>query len=157
MKTPHYVVLAVLLAAPLGAMAAGEAHHHASAAHRMTLDAGAKWATDEPLRRNMTAIRSTAAATLASAHAGKAREADFDAFANEVALRVGDIVQHCKLAPKADAQLHIVIGALMAGVETAQGRRKGAGRAAGVHQVAQALDMYGKYFDHPGWTTLALP
>lgn len=156
MKSPIYLLLAVMLATPLATMAAAETHHHGAAPKKMVLNAGKKWATDEPLRQGMNAIKASAAATLPLAHAGKAGDADYDAFAKEVAARIGAIVQQCKLDPKADAQLHDVVGAIMDGAEIAQGK-KGANRASGVVKVVQALNTYGKYFDHPDWTPLALP
>ncbi|MDQ1831623.1 hypothetical protein [Massilia scottii] len=138
-------------------MAAAEAHDHAAgAAQKMTLSAGKKWATDQPLRQGMNAIRLSAAAILPLAHAGKANDAEYGAFATEVTAQVGYIVEHCKLEPRADAQLHIVIGAVMAGVNMAQGKQQGAKRSVGVVKVAHTLNTYGKYFDHPNWKPLAL-
>lgn len=156
MKSPIFLLLAVMLATPLAAMAAAESHDHGSAPGKMVLNAGKKWATDEPLRQGMDAIKLSAAATLPLAHSGKAGNADYDAFAKEVTAQIGTIVQQCKLEPKADAQLHIVVGDIMAGVEMAEGK-KGTKRAFGVVKVVQALNTYGKYFDHPKWTPLALP
>lgn len=156
MKTSACLLLAALLATPPAGMAAVAPHdHHGAAPQTMTLNAGKKWATDQPLRQGMNAIRSSAVAILPLAHAGKARTADYDAFAAEVTAQVGSIVQHCKLEPKADVQLHIVIGAILAGVAMAEGKQEGASRAAGVVRVAQALNTYGKYFNHPDWKRLA--
>lgn len=156
MKSPIYLLLAVMLATPLTTPAAAEPHDHGAAPQNMVLNAGGKWATDEPLRHGMNAIKSSAAATLPLAHGGKARNADYDAFAKEVTAQINTIVQKCKLVPKADAQLHIVVGDIMAGVEMAEGKHVSK-RAAGVVKVVQALNMYGKYFSHPEWTPLALP
>lgn len=158
MKSPIYLLLAALLAAPLAGMAAAQPHdHHAAAPQKLPLNGGKKWATDQPLRQGMEAIRSSVAAILPLAHAGKASDAEFDAFAKEVTAQVSFIVQNCKLEPKADAQLHIAIGAIMAGVDMAQGKQHGTTRPQGVVKVAQVLNTYGKYFDHPSWKPLALP
>jgi hypothetical protein len=157
MKSPAYFLLAALLATPLATTAAAEVHDHAAVApQKMTLNAGKKWATDRPLQQGMNAIRLSAAAILPMAHGDKANNADYEVFAREVTAQVGYIVQHCKLESRADAQLHIVIGAIMAGVEMAEGKQQGVKRSAGVIKVAQALNTYGKYFDHPSWKALAL-
>lgn len=157
MKLPTFLLIAVTLAAPLTTLAADRHEHGAAASHKVELNAGKKWATDTPLRQGMTAIRSSAAAILPAAHAGKATAANYDAFGKEVAAHVTYIVQNCKLDPKADAQLHVVIGDIMAGVETAEGKQRDQERASGVVKVVQALDAYGKHFDHPGWKAIKLP
>lgn len=157
MKSPIYLLLAAILATPLTTLAAAEHHDHGGASHKMEFNAGKKWTTDTPLRQGMNAIRGAAATALPAAHAGKARNADYDAFGKEVSEQVTYIVQNCKLDPKADAQLHIIIGDIMAGVEMAEGKQQGKKRSTGVVKVVQALNAYGKYFDHPSWKPVALP
>lgn len=157
MKSSIILLIAATLAAPLTTLAATDSHDHGAAKHKIELNAGKKWATDQPLREGMTSIKSIAATTLPAAHADKATDADYDKFSKEVSAQVTNIVQNCKLDPKADAQLHNVIGDMMAGVEIAEGKQAGKKRAAGVVQAAQALNTYGKYFDHPGWKPVSLP
>lgn len=157
MKFPMYVLIAATLASPLAVVAAAHDAHGAAAKHRIELNAGKKWATDDPLRQAMVAIRASVDVTLPKAHAGKATAADYDAFSKEVNTQVAYIVQNCKLDPKADAQLHTVIADILAGAEAAAGTQKGKGRAAGVVQIAQGLNTYGKYFDHAGWKPVAVP
>jgi len=157
MKFPMYVLIAATLASPLAVLAADHDAHGAAAKHKIELNAGKKWATDDPLRQAMTAIHASVDITLPRAHAGKATTADYDAFSKEVNTQVAYIVQNCKLDPKADAQLHTVIADILAGAEAAAGTQKGKGRAAGVVQIAQGLNTYGKYFDHAGWKPVAVP
>lgn len=157
-KLPLCLLLAAILTTPLATMAAAETHdHHGTVPQKMKLNEGKKWASDEPLRQGMNTIRSSAAAILPLAHAGKANNAAYDAFARDVTAQVGYIVQNCKLEPLADAQLHIAIGDIMAGVEMAEGKQKGTKRSSGVVKVVQTLNTYGKYFDHPNWKPIALP
>ncbi|WP_236748547.1 hypothetical protein [Acidovorax carolinensis] len=66
-------------------------------------------------------------------------------------------MENCKLEPKADAQLHIVIGEILGGVDAAQGKQGDKARAAGVVKVAEALNTYGSHFDHAGWKSVQLP
>lgn len=157
MKLPVFLLIAAALAAPLTTLAASDSHDHGAAKHKIELNAGKKWATDDPLRQGMNGIKTVATTTLPAAHAGKATDADYDKFGKEVTAQVTYIVQNCKLDPKADEQLHVVIGDIIAGVEAAEGKQQGKKRASGVVKVVQALNTYGKYFDHPGWKPVALP
>lgn len=157
MKSPLYLLVAALLATPLTTLAATGNHDHGGAApQKMELNAGKKWAVDAPLRQGMDAIKSSTATILPAAHAGKASSADYDAFGKEVTAQVNYMIQNCKLEPKADAQLHVIIGNILVGVEQAEGKQKGKKRSSGVVKVVHALETYGKYFDHPGWKPVAL-
>lgn len=158
MKTFTALLLATALAAPLAATAATAHDHHGSAeTHQLQLNAGKKWGTDAPLRQAMTAVRASVTQILPAAHAGKAQAADYDAFGNAVNQQVAYMVENCKLPAEADAQLHIIVADLMAGAEAAQGKHGEDKRAAGVVQVAQAANAYGKYFSHSGWKAVKLP
>ena len=66
-------------------------------------------------------------------------------------------MQNCKLDPKADEQLHIVIAEMVAGADLAQGKQGDPERASGVVKIAQALNTYGAHFQHPGWKVTPLP
>lgn len=140
--------------------AAAEAHeHHAHHAHheagaaRLKLNQGKKWPTDEPLRQAMTTLQLRFAAQLHEVHAGKLGAAEYAALGNLIDSQISAIVSQCKLEPKADAMLHIVVGELAGAAETLQG--KAAGKPAKAAQRAvKALNAYGKYFDHPQWQAL---
>ncbi|MBY0409811.1 MAG: hypothetical protein K2Q97_06705 [Burkholderiaceae bacterium] len=157
MKSPIFFLIAAILTAPLTTMAATDRHDHGDAPHKIELNAGKKWTTDDPLRQAMNAIKSASVTMLPAAHAGKATDVDYDAFGKEVTAQVTYIVKNCKLDPKADAQLHTVIGDIMAGVEMSEGKQQGKKRSSGVVKVVQALNTYGKFFDHSGWKPVALP
>ena len=158
MKSPVFLLIAGVLAFPLAAPAEPANHDHgASAHHKIELNAGSKWSTDAALRKGMTAIRTRVGAALPAAHAGKFTPAQYDALANDVNAQINYVVQNCKLDPRADAQLHIVLGDIAKGVETAQGKRPGADRPSGVVEIAQAVNTYGEYFNHPGWQAIKLP
>lgn len=122
----------------------GHEHHHAPAA--MTLNQGAKWDTDAPLRQGMSAIR---ASVEKDGHAGK-----YAALADVIEAQVAYMVEHCKLGPAADAVLHGVLAQLVEGVEVLKGQKAGVAPAEGVAHVVAALDSYGELFDHPGWTPM---
>ena len=131
--------VALALAGP--ALAAGDAHSHGQAGQlELTLNQGQKWPTDEPLRRGMENIRTALAGGM-----------KYAALATKVNGDVAYIVQNCKLEPAADAQLHLVIAEILAGVEALEGKAKGETRRAGAERIARALEAYGEHFDHPGW------
>lgn len=128
-----------------------DAHKAGADAVKLTLDNGKKWATDEALRKGMGNIRTELEASLHEIHAGKLSAAGYNDLAKKVSTEVGGIVAQCKLEPKADAQLHLVVADLLDGVETMQGKAPKVKRQAGAAKVLAALDQYGNYFDHPNW------
>ncbi|NMM29161.1 MAG: hypothetical protein HHJ12_18260 [Glaciimonas sp.] len=159
MKSPQFLLLAIALALPLTTLASEALkHEHDAAVHtQLELNAGKKWATDIPLRQAMNSIRTTVATTLPAAHAGKLTPKQYDAFGNDITAQITYIVQNCKLAPEADAQLHIIVGDIMNGIDTAAGKQPDQKRALGVVKVAQSLNSYGDYFDHAAWQAIKLP
>lgn len=158
MKSPLALLLAVALSSPLAALAAADAHDHGkSAPHKLELNAGKKWGTDDALRQAMSSIHASVTQTLPAAHAGKASAADYETFGRDVTAQITYMVENCKLDPKADAQLHIIVADIMNGVEAAQGKHGEKKRATGVVKVAQAANAYGKHFDHAGWQAIKMP
>lgn len=155
MKLLMLLPIVASLTFPLTTLAVDHSHH-AVVPQKIELNAGKKWETDAPLRQAMSAIRSSVTSTLETVHGGKATEASYDKMAIEVAGQVSYIVQNCKLDPKADAQLHIVIGDIMSALETVEGKQQGRERASGVIGIAGALNTYGKHFSHSGWRAIDL-
>ncbi len=150
-----HAALAAALAFSVPAFAAEHAHDHGSASgSQLELNQGRKWQTDEPLRRGMSNMRSALAKDLEAIHANKASEAQYEALAAKLNGEVAYVVQNCKLDPKADAELHKVIGEVLAGAEAMQGKEPGVERRTGAVRVARALNTYGEFFDHPGWRNL---
>lgn len=146
-------VAAALGAAPLAAHAMEPAHEHA--AHgQLALDDGKKWPTDAALRAGMSHIRKLVEPRLAAVHAGQLGAGQYEALARKVEAEVGYIVANCKLEPRADAMLHLVIADIGAGVDAMAGKSAALKRAQGAVAVAAALDAYGRYFNHPGWTRI---
>jgi hypothetical protein len=142
--------LAAALSAP--ALAQSAAHDHSAATrHKLTLNQGRKWATDEPLRAGMGRIRGLVDPQLGAAHAGKLTPAQYRELATQVETEVGGIVANCKLEPKADAMLHLVIADIGAGTDTMAGKDAKTRPALGLVKVAQAVNQYGSHFDHPGF------
>jgi hypothetical protein len=135
---------------------AADAHqqgHGGAESHKLQLDHGKKWATDEALRKGMSEIRTLIDAQHEGIHKGKLKPADYAALGEKIEAQVGYVVANCKLDAEADANLHIVVGQMLEGVEAMKGKEKKRPRA-GAGKVVDALNEYGKYFDHPGWKRL---
>ena len=142
-KTAIAIAVALSFAGPAAYGQAAHDHGHAAGEAQLVLNQGKKWPTDAPLRQGMENIRSALGSPM-----------KYEALATKVSTEVAGIVQNCKLEPEADAQLHLVIADIMAGVEALEGKAKGETRRAGAEKIARALDAYGEHFDHAGWKRL---
>lgn len=141
--------------APGLAQAQSQDHgHDAATPAKLSLDHGHKWTTDAPLRTGMSRIRALVEPQLAAAHAGKLSPAQYRALAGQVETEVGGIVANCKLEPKADAVLHIVIGEIGAGTDAMAGKAGQKRPEQGLVQVAKAVNAYAGHFNHPGFTPI---
>ena len=142
------------LVAPLAAVQPAAAQHeHEAGAHTLKLDNGRNWSTDAPLRQGMSVIRNAVAADHQSIHSDNETAAQYNALATKIDGQIAYIVKNCKLAPKADAQLHVVLAEIAAGSDLMKGADK-AKRNEGVAKIVRALGTYPQYFDHPGWRAL---
>ena len=151
-RTALVASLGLALSTP--ALAAEPAHDHAVGGAALELNQGARWQTDQPLRKGMSSMRAALANDLKAIHANKASDAQYEALAAKLTGEVAYVVQNCKLEPKADAELHKVIAELLAGADAMQGRQAGVARRDGAVRAVKALNAYGRYFDHPGWRKL---
>ncbi|MCM8594841.1 hypothetical protein [Accumulibacter sp.] len=156
MRIRHTLLVTALVAglAPGTGTLAGDTHHHAAGEpSRLSLDHGRKWATDAPLRSGMSEIRQALAAKLEGIHKRALTPAEYRALGVTVEAQVAGIVAECKLAPAADANLHLIVAELSAGADALQGK-SAVEPAVGALQTVQAVNRYGQYFDHPGWKPL---
>ena len=141
---------AASLAGPVLAQTAAH-NHEAATSHKLSLDQGRKWGTDEALRNGMGRIRDLVEPQLKAAHAGKLNAAQYGELGTKVEADVGTIVTNCKLEPKADAMLHLVIADLGEGTDAMAGKNPKLRPAQGLAKVALAVNEYGRHFDHPGF------
>jgi len=132
-----------------------DAHEDHAAATTLQLNAGKKWETDEPLRKAMASIRKTVDASLHQIHENQLTPAGYGKLAHKVEGEVGNIVSNCKLEPKADAQLHLIVADLLAGAEQMAGKVKTAKRQDGALKVIGALEKYAAYFNDPQFKPIA--
>jgi len=153
MKAKISALLACLaLGFSLPAHAEGHDHHDHSSnePQKLQLNAGKKWATDQHLRQTISDINQAMSEALPRIHKNQFSEGDYQALATTISQKVAYAVDHCKLTPKADAMLHLVIADLLGGAEIMEGKQASS-RHDGAVQVMQALQAYGKYFQHAGW------
>jgi hypothetical protein len=155
--------VAAAVAAVFGASSAAAAPaqpadhgHHAAAPHKLALNQGRKWATDEPLRAGMDRIRGLVEPQLAAPHAGRLAPAHYRDLSTRIETEVGGIVANCKLEPKADAMLHLIIADLGAGTDALAGKDAKLSPALGLVKVAQAVNQYGRHFEHPGFKPIRI-
>jgi cell division protein FtsN len=137
----------LLMAAPVHAQ---HEHAHEQEAHAtagLTLDDGARWATDEPLRIGMQRIRDAAAPAIDAGPHSLSQEAA-RALAAAVREQVSYLVANCKLEPKADAVLHLLIAELLGGAEALDQDPHAEG---GLPRIERALRQYPAYFEHAGF------
>jgi hypothetical protein len=161
MKMSNTIKLAALAAAltaafaltpaTSGAQAAPEQAQDHAAHGKLALNQGRKWPTDEALRTGMQNMRKLVEPQLDAIHAGRLSPVQYGELARKVEAEVGYVVANCKLDPKADAMLHLVIADIGAGVDAMAGKSTSVRPAAGAATIVAALNEYGRYFDHPDW------
>ncbi|MEN9404503.1 MAG: hypothetical protein RL091_3206 [Verrucomicrobiota bacterium] len=130
---------------------AGAHEHSDHGASALSLNDGKRWTTDEPLRIGMQRIRDAVAQAVATPEPSALLPAQAKLLADTIQENVAYLMQNCKLEPKADATLHVLINELMAGAAAVTANP--ASRD-GALKLAAALREYPKYFDHPGWSPL---
>lgn len=150
---------AVLFGLSAGVVSAQEHGHSHGHAHDMekpvqlTLDDGKKWTTDNSLRQGMDRIRDALSAELPAIHSGKATAEQYQALAQKVNDQLSFMVKNCRLEPKADAVLHLILADIIAGADILQAQQGGEAHQGAV-KIVHALENYASYFDHPGWQGL---
>lgn len=131
----------------------GHSHDHDShASSALTLNAGQRWNTDAALRTGMQRVRDAAARVVGSAAARPVAKDDAKQFSVTVQESVEYLVKNCKLEPKADAALHVIITDLLTGAASLV---ENPGSAEAIGAIERALQRYPEYFDHPGWQPVA--
>lgn len=151
------LILAALALVLLPGAVRAQAHTHeaaGAAAHKLQLDQGRKWASDEPLRKGMSEIRGLIVANDDAIHKGRLSREGYAALAAKIEAQVANMIANCKLEPKADANLHLVLADIIAGADAMKGVQKKTSPRAGAARIVAALNAYGRYFDHPGWNKL---
>lgn len=122
--------------------------HDAHAAHDALEHAivappdGERWPTDEPLRTGMSRIQS---AVEQATMTPLSRERSL-ALARTIEQNVTYVIENCKLPPKADAALHVLLARILAATD--QLKNDNPSSDAAVAQIRSALQDYRDAFDH---------
>lgn len=145
-----YLILAACFVS-LAPAQAQQSHDHGHGM-QLELDHGRRWATDAPLREGMERVRAAVATARQADAQGRLNARQAQALAAAVADSIAFMVQHCRLEPKADANLHILLGRLSAAATAVKANPKAPD---GLPQMFEALDLYSRYFAHPGWKAIA--
>ena len=156
-RTSRFVAAAALAVVCWTPAMAQETHTHGpgTGVHGLTLNAGEKWATDKHLRKAMGRIRDGMNPSIQEIHRGELATAKYAALAKLANDEVAYMVANCKLEPKADAQLHVLIAEILEGADAMACKSKQVTRQQGAAKVIGALENYGTYFDDPSWKPLA--
>jgi len=148
MFTQWRILIATLSTAVLLSMsvkiALAQEHHHehsAEAPAQLTLNNGKKWDTDDNLRQGMSRIRDALSAELHAIHSGKATAEQYRALAQKTNDQIAFMVKNCKLDPKADAMLHLVLADIIAGAD-AMAEKDISHARKGAEKIARELDCY---------------
>jgi len=132
----------------------GHEHAHDHEASVLSLNDGQRWETDKSLRLGMQRTRDAVALQLPVGSPPALPPAQAKALADTVQKNVTYLIQNCRLAPAADANLHVIINDLMAGAAllTIDGPS-----GEGLVRLRHALEAYPRYFNHPNWSPLPDP
>jgi hypothetical protein len=148
------LVLAVLAAAGWFHFHGAHAthHHDAHGTSALSLNEGRRWETDLPLRTGMQRIRDAVEPVLQARATGPITRDAAKTLAASIQENVNYLIENCKLAPQADATLHVLITELLTAAALLA---ENPGSLDAVSQLRDALKKYPEYFDHPGWKPLA--
>lgn len=155
MKNFLLILTAFLTVSP-ALLSAEEKHDHgaAPAVQELQLNNGKKWETDAPLRTGMSKLKDVVASRLDEIHNGKMTKAQYTELAAKITEQTEFIFKNCKLSPKADAQLHMILVPILDGTRAMKEAEPAAEREQGAVKVVKALSQYPKYFNHAGWKPL---
>lgn len=159
MKSVLVLAIATLLAVS-GASSANVSDPHAghvsattSATPATPATPAQRWPTDAPLRTGLREIRVAVDALDHGVH-GHLDDAQVVALATRVDQQIAYLVANCKLEPRADAALHVIIAKLGAG---ARALREDPGNRDAIGSMQSAVASYPQQFDDPTWASVEEP
>jgi hypothetical protein len=144
-------LLPVALLATAAAPVLAQDHGHAQHAPAAAAAPAQRWATDAPLREGMAGIRAAVEALghYEMGHMGPEQAAEQAA---RIQAHVRDIIANCKLAPEADAALHLIIAPLMQQAAALQADPR---KLEAIAPMRDALAAYARQFDDPQFADAA--
>lgn len=144
-----FAVASAFALAPAGVLAE-RSHSHGHGAQELALNQGQKWKIDEPLRAGMESIRDQVTQMHLAAERAPLKPEYYQSLGVSIQNDLAEMARNCKLEPAADANLHVVMARLDAAAEALK-RSDAKETRRGMKEAREALEKYGRYFDHPGW------
>lgn len=129
---------------------AQDEHHDHAGMENVTLELndGKKWETDAPLRQGMDILHKEVIPLYKAYNDKTLKEEDAKAYAGTISAQIDFFFKNCKLEPKADAVLHIVLADL---IKAGSVLEKEPLSEDGIPAVVKALHAYDAHFDHPNF------
>lgn len=150
-RKTSYLMLAVCLIS-FGSLQAQSSHDHAE--HETTqleLDHGQLWPTDAPLREGMERVRDAVVVAQQADAQDRLDATQAQILVSAIEDSTAFMVQNCRLEPKADANLHILLGRLSVATTAVKANPKATN---GLPKMLGVLDIYPHYFTHPDWQSV---
>lgn len=126
-------------------------HHHENQPSELVLDHGKKWSIDDSLHLGMTKIKHEIEANLDAIHYQQFTTEQYQALAVKLDNHLHFIFENCKLAPAADAQLHVLLARVMGGIDK---MKHAANKKQGAVDIIRALQLYPEFFADSHWQAL---
>lgn len=123
-------------------------HEHGKTGIVLTLNNGKKWSTDKPLRENMSKIHDHIKSKLGRINKKKMRDDEFKGLGKKIKGNIDAIFANCKLTPKADAQLHIILAEMLSENSKLTGKFSTEEKTVAVMEILKNYKAYLKHFDH---------
>ena len=117
----------------------------------LVLNDGKRWVTDAPLRQGLERIRDAVVPVVAATAARPLTKDEATALSGAIKDEVQYLVENCKLEPKADAVLHVLLNDFLEGADALVSDP--ASKAA-LERIVKAVALYPQYFEHQGWRSL---
>jgi len=114
----------------------------------LVLNDGKRWATDAALRQGLERIRDAVAPIVAATAARPLTKDEATALSGAIKDQLQYLVENCKLEPKADAALHVLLNDFLQGADALAVDLTS---KSGLKRIMMALDLYPQYFDHQSW------
>ncbi len=121
---------------------------HGASNKKLTLNDGEKWATDEPLRASMGRLHAAVIPPYKAFNNKTITAEQANELAASIKTEIDLIFANCKLEPKADAALHIVLADLLGGKAAIEANPSD---PEGVPRIVNALHSYSEHFEHPNF------
>jgi hypothetical protein len=131
--------------------AAAQPRDQAALTDALVLNGLSRWQTDPAVRSAMAGMRDSLFAQRDAVAAGALTARQYETLAAQIERRVADIVANGALTPAADAQLHAVLSQLLQSAAAMSGVDPNLARRTAALRAFDAIDAYGRHFEHPAW------